>query len=200
MRRLDAVRFDVPGGDECELSFAGEAEGVGLEGVEAASLVRWSLRDAHGPSDAELSALLGLATFDDAVSRHELVERIAAELEHGATSRLSVRRRVRARPRVDPGRVFPIVDLRELLPVEPEPVPTRAPDVAAEPPSSLQPTFIDIVVLDALGQPRVDVLFELVLPDTTIFTGRTGSDGRIRLDDLTIEGDCELTFPELAAA
>jgi hypothetical protein len=85
------------------------------------------------------------------------------------------------------------LDLRDFAEAEP-----LSPPVTEEVEEEV--TFIDVVVLDARGEPRANVLFELVLPDATVFTGRTGPDGRLRLDGLKQRGDCELTFPEAVAA
>jgi hypothetical protein len=95
---------------------------------------------------------------------------------------------------------LPATDLRDLGDAEPladEPPPAE-PRPEPEPEEEL--AFIDVIVLDARGEPRGNVAFELVLPDATVFTGRTDPDGRLRLDGLRQTGDCTLTFPEMVAA
>jgi hypothetical protein len=97
-------------------------------------------------------------------------------------------------PALDVG--SPAVDLRDLQEAEPlSPAPAKETNTIVDEELS----FIDVVLVDVLGQPRAGVLYELVLPDATVFSGRTASDGRLRLDGLSQKGDCELTFPELAA-
>jgi hypothetical protein len=93
---------------------------------------------------------------------------------------------------------LPATDLRDLG--EPEPLDEPPPPVEPEPAVEETLSFIDVIVLDARGEPRANVAFELVLPDATVFAGRTDPDGRLRLDGLRQTGDCTLTFPEMVAA
>ena len=93
---------------------------------------------------------------------------------------------------------LPATDLRDLS--EAEPLAETPPPAEPEPEVEEELAFIDVVVLDARGEPRANVAFELVLPDATVFTGRTDPDGRLRLDGLRQTGDCTLTFPEMVAA
>lgn len=95
---------------------------------------------------------------------------------------------------------LPATDLRDLSGAEPlaDAPPPAEPTPEPEPEEEL--AFIDVVVLDARGEPRGGVAFELVLPDATVFAGRTDPDGRLRLDGLRQTGDCTLRFPEMVAA
>lgn len=58
---------------------------------------------------------------------------------------------------------------------------------------------IEVLVVDARGEPQSGILYELVLPDGSTRTGRTGADGHLRLGGLTQAGDCRITFPEVAS-
>jgi phage baseplate assembly protein gpV len=59
---------------------------------------------------------------------------------------------------------------------------------------------IEVQVLDASGAPAANVYYELTLPDGTLKSGRTGTDGYIRHSGLTQAGDCKLSFPDLDSA
>lgn len=59
---------------------------------------------------------------------------------------------------------------------------------------------IEVLVVDARGEPQTGILYELTLPDGGVRTGRTGADGHLRLGALTQTGDCRITFPEIASS
>ena len=58
---------------------------------------------------------------------------------------------------------------------------------------------IEVLVVDARGEPQTGILYELTLPDGSVRTGRTGTDGHLRLGGLAQTGACRITFPEVTA-
>ncbi len=56
--------------------------------------------------------------------------------------------------------------------------------------------FVDITLKDALGKVKAGVFYELVLPDGSLRSGRTGDDGRIHITGLTMSGQCKLLLPD----
>ena len=84
-----------------------------------------------------------------------------------------------------------LLDAFEL--VEPEPL--ELPPEVEPPPAH----FIELVVIDAMGEPQAGMDYALTLPDGTTLSGHTDSAGVVRLT-LDQAGACDLTFPELESA
>lgn len=82
-----------------------------------------------------------------------------------------------------------LLDAFELVEPEPLELPPE-PEVVAH--------FIELVVVDAMGEPAAGIDYALTLPDGTTLTGHTDAAGVVRLD-LDQAGACDLTFPELEA-
>jgi hypothetical protein len=71
---------------------------------------------------------------------------------------------------------------------------TPAKEPEDRPPTEIRPTWIEIVVVDAKGEPVKDRKYELELSDRSVRKGILGADGIIRLDDITA-GFARLKFP-----
>lgn len=59
--------------------------------------------------------------------------------------------------------------------------------------------WIEIVLVDALGEAVADEPYRVQLPDGSLREGRLDAQGRARLDGVP-PGSCQVTFPELDAA
>jgi phage baseplate assembly protein gpV len=55
---------------------------------------------------------------------------------------------------------------------------------------------IEVQLVNVLGDPQPGVTWELKLPDGTVRSGSSGSDGYIRISGLTQTGDATLTLPD----
>jgi hypothetical protein len=85
-----------------------------------------------------------------------------------------------------------VVDLADLT--DEALVPLRPPEEHAR-----ELHTIEVLVVNAHGQPQAGIAYELVLPDGSVHLGRTGPDGVLRLTGLTQVGNCRLSFPEVRA-
>ncbi|TMQ02812.1 MAG: hypothetical protein E6J91_49910, partial [Deltaproteobacteria bacterium] len=62
--------------------------------------------------------------------------------------------------------------------------------------TSIDPQTIEVVVINASGQPVSGVHFRLRLPDGSVRNGTTGSDGLIHVDHVTTPGAAHLVLPD----
>jgi hypothetical protein len=62
--------------------------------------------------------------------------------------------------------------------------------------TSIDPQTIEVVVINASGQPVSGVNFRLRLPDGSVRNGSTGSDGLIHFDHVTTPGTAHLVLPD----
>ncbi len=159
-------------------------------------LAGWSCHDDVWLVDATVATCAERAQALSSGGAVEWARAVALNAPTGLTRRLEERRILLVvRPLELPvlATTPAVVDLRDLTEEA-----LQAPDIGqGEDEADVGPHFIDVLVVDAHGQPRASVLYELVLPDDSVHTGRTTADGRVRIEGLTQVGDARLTFPEL---
>lgn len=59
---------------------------------------------------------------------------------------------------------------------------------------------IEVVIVDPQNQPKPNLRFELILPDGTRRTGQTTSEGLLKFDNLTQQGQCQLRLLDYEGA
>ncbi|MEX1363334.1 MAG: hypothetical protein AB1Z98_09425 [Nannocystaceae bacterium] len=57
-------------------------------------------------------------------------------------------------------------------------------------------SWIELVLLDASGQPMADVAYTVTTPDGSTRSGKTDASGMARYDDV-LAGECDIEFPEM---
>jgi hypothetical protein len=77
--------------------------------------------------------------------------------------------------------------------------PSSQPSPTPAPAAPISPGDIEVAVVAVNGDPQPGLDFILKLPDGTEKSGKTGSDGVLRLSGLQQSGDCQLTFPSVRA-
>jgi len=86
-------------------------------------------------------------------------------------------------------------------PASPAPAPASSPSPSAPPPppraAPVDEQQIEVQLVNALGEPQAHVAYELTLPDGTVKSGTTGSDGYLRYSGLTQGGDARLVLPDV---
>lgn len=115
----------------------------------------------------------------DRLSDEELIEQIAARVESGEMVALTRRANTAAwtqRTTVSPP-----------TPVEPV---LRAPR---------ETTWVEVSLVDEDGDPVPDERYEILTPDGVVHRGRLDYRGRVRLSGITVDGACQVKFPDLDA-
>ncbi|RJP32379.1 MAG: type VI secretion system tip protein VgrG [Phycisphaerales bacterium] len=76
----------------------------------------------------------------------------------------------------------------------PEPEPEEEEDDYVAPAAT---TWIEVVLVDEEDNPVPNERYRITLPDGTVKEGQTCGRGMARIDEITPEGDCTVTFPDL---
>lgn len=126
---------------------------------------------------------------------HELPEPLVCALDEGRALLVLQRSRADAVDQAAPA-ALGLVDLIDLAGDEGE----DEDELTSSEPEEQPLHEVEVLVVDARGEPRAGLVYELRLPDGRVETGRTGPDGVLRHRGLPQAGDCQLTFPELVPA
>lgn len=126
---------------------------------------------------------------------HELPEPLVRALDEGRALLVLQRSRAIAVDQAAPA-ALGLVDLARLAGDQGE----DEDELTSSEPEEQTLHEVEVLVVDARGEPRAGVVYELRLPDGGVETGRTGPDGVLRHRGLPHAGNCQLTFPELVPA
>lgn len=150
-----------------------------------AAETRWVLRDW-----AQRQGLTALADLCRAVgawrSPHppgdveDCIEMLALRFDVGDPD-LVLYRKVRVAVALDLSEVEDILDLAEAVDLTPEP----------------ELHWVEITFHDADGNPLTDAQVKIERPDGVTHEGRTNGAGVLRVSEISVAGECKVSFPEL---
>ncbi len=146
---------------------------------------RWVLRDhalRNGlPALAELCRTVGAwRSPHPPGDADDCVDLLAPRFE-GGDPELVLLRRVRPAIELDMSEVEDAVDLASAMDLTPEP----------------ELHWVEITFHDADGNPLADAQVEIERPDGVTHEGRTNGAGVLRVSDISMAGECKVSFPEL---
>ena len=121
--------------------------------------------------------LPGLVT--DGLDDSAVLELLASRIESGQVVALQRRTAPRTWSERSPG----------APPEAPQPI--FAPQV--------ETTWVEVQLLDMVGEPVSGERYRIRLPDGTLKEGRLNYRGRARIEDITTPGACRISFPDLDA-
>lgn len=150
-----------------------------------AAETRWVLRD-----HAMRQGLASLAELCRAVgawrSPHppgdvdDCLELLAPRFE-GHDPELQLYRKVRVAVALDMSEIEDVVDLADAMDLTPEP----------------ELHWVEITFHDADGNPLSDAQVSIERPDGVTHEGRTNGAGVLRVSEISVAGECKVSFPEL---
>lgn len=110
----------------------------------------------------------------------DCIEMLALRFDVGEPD-LVLYRKVRVAVTLDLSEIEDVVDLADAMDLTPEP----------------ELHWVEITFHDADGNPLADAQVEIERPDGVTHAGRTNGAGVLRVSDISVAGECKVSFPEL---
>jgi len=146
---------------------------------------RWALRDLalrHGlPALGELCRTLGVWRSPHPPGDVEDCLELLAPRFDAYEPDLVLYRKVRVAVALDLSEIEDVVDLADAMELTPEP----------------ELHWVEITFHDADGNPLHDAQVRIERPDGVVHEGRTNGAGVLRVSDISVAGECKVSFPEL---